>query len=1154
MNAPAHRNFPDPNAQQRKAADPASSVWVSASAGSGKTKVLTDRVLTLLLTGAAPERILCITFTKAAASEMAKRISDRLGAWSTRTDNASLAADLTGLLGRKPTDVEMVDARRLFARVLDTPGGMKIQTVHAFCQSVLQRFPLEAGVSPNFNVLDDRDAKVLLTDATEWLVGEAGLGHDPDLTDAMAVLTRSTNEDSFGEVIAALLAERGRVSRILADHGSDLGLLRHSVCAEIALDPDMTMERLVSEFCDDANFAPADLRRVCSILGDGGKGDKDAEALMAPWLSLPPEHRAGMIDDYLLAYLKKSDHEIRAKLVTKKIAEAMPDAPDIMLAEAGRCRQFVETRKALAVAEATMALMGIGERLTARFERMKRLRNALDYDDLILKTRDLLSGEGAVNWVLYKLDGGIDHVLVDEAQDTNPEQWEIIERLTAEFFAGEGAHTVTPTVFAVGDGKQSIYSFQRADPREFVRMKDVFAEKAESAERKWDEVPLQISFRSTEAVLRAVDETFRPGHVLDGVALGESEIRHYAWREGMAGEVELWPPVDPEPADDDNAWKPPVEQQFGASPVARVATLIADDIARRIKSGEMLESRNRPLRAGDFLVLVRTRKAFVEHLVRELKNRDVAIAGVDRMVLKEQIAVMDLMALGKFLLLPDDDLNLACLLKSPLIGLEEDELFEIAWKRRGSLWEALKSAEGERFRMAADGLKELLGLADFIRPFELFERVLDAEGGRKRFLARLGPDCADPIDEFISLCIAYERSNTPSLQGFLQWFESGDVEIKRDPEAASGDAVRIMTVHGAKGLQAPVVYLPDTMQKPRYSATIQWDPTRPGGGIPLWAPMAADACEEITRRKEEAKDFAAAEYRRLLYVAMTRAEDRLYIAAYNNKQTAKKQPEDCWYSLMEAGLETLGQKVEDKLKRFDRPLLRYSNPQVAEPKEDRRDERRSDVQPLPDWARQDALPEPEPSDPLTPSRPDEEDPPVRSPLGADRDALRFKRGRLVHRLLQSLPDLPPERWREVGAAYLAQPGHRLEAEAQTALLDETLAVMTEPAFADLFTGAAIAEAPVVGLVETAAGPRVVSGQIDRIVVTAERIVILDYKTNRPPPTRVEDTPDVYLRQMALYRRLLEGIYAGRRVECALLWTDGPILMRLPDESMDRALP
>jgi ATP-dependent helicase/nuclease subunit A len=1150
MNEVIHANFPDPNAEQRRAADPSSSVWVSASAGSGKTKVLTDRVLTLLLTGADPGRVLCITFTKAAAAEMASRISARLGKWSTAPDNAALASDLTDLLGRKPSDAEMIDARRLFARVLDTPGGMKIQTVHAFCQSVLQRFPLEAGVTPNFNVLDERDAKALLKEGIEELVGEAGAGADADLVAALDILTGNANEESFAEIVGALISERGRIGRLLAEHGS-LEALRLAVCEALALNPALTRDRLLDRFCDDASFDVAEVRKVAALMTESGKKDKAAAAIITPWLAGDAAHRRATADDYVFGYLTKTNKTIKADLCAKGVIEAIPDAPAILQREAERVVAFHEAGKALGVAEATMALMLLGQRLTDRFERMKRLRNALDYDDLILKTRDLLSGDGTVSWVLYKLDGGIDHVLVDEAQDTNPEQWEIIEQLTAEFFAGEAAHAATPTVFAVGDGKQSIYSFQRADPREFVRMRGVFGEKASEAGRKWDEVPLQISFRSTESVLRAVDATFALPGIADGVALGETEIRHYPWRSGMAGEVELWPAIDPEPADDPPAWKPPLEQHMGESPRARVAALVAGDIARRIGSGEILESRGRPLKPGDFLVLVRTRKEFVEHLVRALKNLGIPVAGIDRMVLKEQIAVMDLMALGKFLLLPEDDLNLACLLKSPLVGLGEEELFEIAWQRDGSLWRALRDAKGRRFAETADWLRGLLARADFVRPFELYEQVLEADLGRRRFLKRLGPDCADPIDEFINLCLSYERNHTPSLQGFLNWFETGDVEIKRDPESGASDVVRIMTVHGAKGLQAPVVYLPDTAQVPKSSGKIHWEPHDPTGGIPLWSPSKDADSAEVTRRKDAAKALADAEYRRLLYVAMTRAEDRLYITGWNNK---RKMPDGAWYNLMRAGLESCGEAVEDPHGRFDEPVLRLSNPQTADPKTERRDAAALEIQPLPDWALASAAPEPEPSDPLSPSKPDEDDPPVRSPLMADGDTLRFRRGRLIHRLLQSLPDLPEDRRRAVGADWLALPGQKLDEAAQAAILDETLRVMEEPGFAALFSAEAVAEAPVVGLVETAAGPRAVSGQIDRLVIEPDRVLILDYKTNRPPPQREEDTPEIYIRQMALYRRLLKGIYPGRAIECALLWTDGPFLMRLTDESMDRALP
>ena len=1145
-------DFDDASRRQREAADGQYSVWVGASAGTGKTKVLTDRVLNLMLAGSPASRILCLTFTKAAAAEMANRISDRLSRWATAEDGA-LAWELRELTGMIPEPDMLARARRLFAGVLDAPGGMKIETIHAFCQSLLRRFPLEAGVAPHFEVMDDRSAGEALAEAREAVLATARSGDDPDLAAALAEVTRHAPEAGFGDLMSQLALERARMRRALDRCGDHPGF-RDRLHALLGVPRGATVESLLADACSDARRDEAALRRAAdAMLASKSQTDRKNGERLAAWLADPAERTANW-RRYLELFLTQKG-ERRKDLVTKTLARDNPAVADAMTAEAKRVDRFVEAHGACALLQATVALIRLGDALLAEFEQIKRSRALLDYDDLVLKACALLERPGVAPWVLFKLDGGLHHILIDEAQDTNPEQWQVVAALAGEFFTGEGARPEAQrTVFAVGDEKQSIYSFQRADPAAFARMREHFAQRVMEAEAAWRPVDLDTSFRSTEVVLRAVDAVFARPEARDGVT--DHWRPHLAARRGHGGCVEVWSPVEPADPEPPLPWEAPVRQLHTTAPRARLAYTIAGLVRHWLDGGERLEARGRLLCPGDVMVLVRRRGAFVGELVRALKQRDVPVAGVDRMLLTDQLSVQDLMALGDFLLLPEDDLTLATVLKGPLYNIDEETLFGLAYARGGSLWAELRqrAASHPALLRAAEELSSLLARADFAAPYELYADVLGARGGRRAILARLGPEAADPIDEFLSLALAYERQHVPSLQGFLHWLATGEAEIKRDLDQRGRDEVRVLTVHGSKGLQAPVVFLPDTLQTPNQSPSLLWTEDEQ---LPLWAARREFTAPAASLAKQAALHRRDQEYRRLLYVALTRAEDRLYVCGWRTRQASASQ--QSWYELVAAGLAGIAEHGERDFAAIEpehgwkAAMLRLDGRQIAAPRDDLRfSERRGIAAELPAWAGQEPPSEPAPPRPLTPSRPAIADPPARSPLepGSSEPSAGVRRGLLVHRLLQSLPELPETQREAIARRFLARPVHGLSPAEQDAIATETLAVLRHPEFAPLFMTDAQAEVPIVGLV----GEQALSGRIDRLVVTADEVLIVDYKTLRPPPTEESEVPPAYLRQLAAYASALSTIYPDRRVRTALLWTDGPRLMPISPSSLARWAP
>ncbi|MAO92685.1 MAG: double-strand break repair helicase AddA [Rhodospirillaceae bacterium] len=1169
---------PDPNLTQRRAADPKSSVWVAASAGSGKTKVLTDRVLALLVDGAKPDGLLCVTFTKAAAAEMANRIHRELSKW-TRMDEGALSTAIRNLDGGTVTPQKLARARRLFAQVLDLPGGLRIRTIHSFCQSVLGRFPLEARVAPNFEAMDERQAAEAMELARDTVLGAAE--GNATLNAALTAVTARAAEGTFSDLMAGLSRHRAWLApdalRRVGGLDGAIAALHQALGAEPGLDED----QVIADACAPGVADEAALRLAATALLDFGTGpNQEKGRIIAAWLAGGRETRIATFDRYIGAYLTRKYEPLKT-LCVKAVAENSPATPDVLMAEQDRLLAVDQRLRRQATARASEGLLRLGEAVLRAYEANKRATARLDYDDLIHLTGRLLTKE-TVPWVLFKLDGGLTHMLIDEAQDTSADQRAIIDALVTEFFSGQGRAEQARTLFVVGDAKQSIYSFQGADPEGYRQWRDSLTNSAQAGGQDIRRVPMDISFRSVQAVLDVVDSTFAEMPARDGVVEpDEPALKHHAFRAGLQGRVEVWPPtVPPEAQEDDLFTIPSLEGGSSADATQTLAEGLAETISGWIRNKEILPAKGRPIRAGDILFLVQRRTVLIDALVRELKRRSIPVAGVDRITLTEQIAVMDLLALARALLLPQDDLTFACLLKSPFVGMDDDDLFHLATDRGAqSLWQRLSAlkAQNPRFAAAARWFDGLLDATDRLAPYELFQRALispcpgpgkmatDSQSftGRQALVARLGTEVEDPLEEFLTLTLDHDRTNTPSLEGFLAWFARGNTDLKRDLETEARDEVRIMTVHGAKGLQAPIVILPDAMTKSGARGTpLRWLSHDSGVNLPIWTPSSRYEEPVAASLKEAEKAATEREYRRLLYVAMTRAEDRLIVTGRLPRTTP---PEGNWHALVKSGLERLDGTVEVPFLPSgadadgtaiggwtgDIQLYETGNPGTeTDKKPDRLDLMDKTV---PRWLTAAPPEEPAPPRPLTPSRPGLLDPAVRSPLRDD-DPLRFKRGKLIHRLLQTLPDLPVVDREQAAMRYLALPAHGLTEEEQSALWRETDGVLRHAAFAPLFGPDSRAEVPLAGLVLQSGeslGPFAVSGQVDRLLIARNEILVVDYKTLRPAPTEASAVPRAYLAQMAGYRAILRQIYPDRAVQCALVFTETPRLVALPDAVLDR---
>ncbi|MEM9318223.1 MAG: double-strand break repair helicase AddA [Pseudomonadota bacterium] len=1100
---------------QIAAADPAASTWLMANAGSGKTRVLTDRVAWLLLKGARPERILCLTFTKAAASEMQNRLFDRLGQWAMLED-AALDRELAQM-GVPETDRgpdRLARARTLFASAIEAPGGLRIQTIHAFAASILRRFPLEAKVSPAFQEIEERVQLVLLDEVLDRIA------EGPD-ADAVAGVAAYASGSDLRDLMTKVLDHRDAFEDDRPDArtalGIDAGLTDERVLAAVLRGGERALCQRVALHLDFDNKQQGAVRR----------------RLQAVSWERPRLEDLALLEGALLTSAKAAE-PFAPKIGTFASAEVR-DAlgPDLALLEAlmERVAHARTQRVALLAAERAEALDRFARVLIPSYDAAKAARGWLDFSDLIRRARALLVDPELAPWVLFRLDGGIDHLLVDEAQDTSLAQWDVVTALTEEFAAGHGARSdLTRTLFVVGDVKQSIYSFQGADPVAFDRMRHHFDTRLSTGPAPLQTRNLIYSFRSAPLILRLVDEVAR-GPAAAGIG---ADVEHAAFHGEMPGRIDIWPVI--EKAEDTPApdWFDPVDMPQKSSPDVQMAVRVADFVADTLKNPPELQG-GKPVSAGDILILVRRRSRLFTHLIRELKARDLPLLGADRFPVTEQLAVKDLMALMKVLATPADDLSLAAILRSPLFGFSDDALYRVAHGRQGKLWSNL---DGE----AAEILADLRRRAGTLRPYELLERALTAHGFRMRIISRLGAEAEDAIDALLAQALSYERSEIPTLTGFIAWLEADELKIRRDAGQSTG-MIRVMTVHGAKGLEAPVVILPDTGKfTPRSSGnTLLAD----DDGPVFWAPRKDDMAEELAGLAATKGAANAAENDRLLYVAMTRAAQWLIVGAAGAVDSSGAAEGASWYSKIRAamtrmdGVETaLPGGAGLRLQTGDWSVLSAPEPEQPEPVK------------LPAWATKRAPQETaaralSPSD-LGGAKALPGDP------GARDEAAALRHGRLIHLLLEHLPPLPQSSWAAAAPGILAIDGPSVPQGAELeALLSEAVAVLSAPKLRPLFSPQALAEVTL-----TAHSPtldRQLLGQIDRLIVEPGRVLAVDFKTNMQLPVKPADVPEGLLRQMGAYAEMLAPIYPNDRIDTAILWTRGPVLMALPHDAVRAAL-
>ena len=1141
--------------EQSDASNPNHSVWVTANAGTGKTKILTDRVIKLLLNGVQPDQILCITFTKAGAAEMKNRVNEVLAEFAIMPDN-QLESDLQTILDKDFIDSKTkILARSLFTRVIDFPDSLKIQTIHSLCQSILKRFPLESdNILPHFKVIEEQEEEELLKSAWKRIITKLNQDideKDKEIASSIEYIIKIHTEISFKDVLKEIINKRQKFFWMIEKYGNADNAVKH-IYKELGIPANTSIKSLNDSFTDSSDYTLNDQKILVDELASITKTATSEKSftVINNWLYADKNDRLRIIDQYCKIFLtaKKLPKKITS-IISKKNLDSLSDSSiNFIEREQERICKYIDNTENINIIKQTRALMIISEAMLAIYHDLKSGQGVMDNNDLIIYTEKLLSRNELNSWVMYKLDQKVNHILVDEAQDTNFSQWNIIKSLCSEFYSGSGQKEENRTIFVVGDEKQSIFSFQGSDPDVFENVKNYFAEKTEFNKKIWKDIKLSTSFRSSPPILEAVDAIFNHSSRINSVSKTTNIIYHESFFKNNYGKVELWPISYPIEKEDDNnnrnyEWDFPIEYKEHQDGQSILINKITDQIKLWLDQKRYMPNKNRPIEPKDIMILLKNRGSFVDEITKSMKKKNIPVSGVDRMDLNNHIAIMDLIALGKWVLFIQDDLSLANILKSPICGLNEDDLFFLTHDRgKISLWENITKNKDHNINIS-NCFKLLIELSELYRDigvFEFYSYIIDVINIRKKYSERIGNEVHEYFDEFLNITMDFDKNHTSSLQHFININGRKERTIKRDLESEKNE-VRVMTIHGSKGLQSPIIFLPDTIHRNNNKDNLKWLDSRnknEDSSLFIWnTKHTSDITKEIIKNTLD-KEYE--ESLRLLYVAMTRAESELYISGYQNKRpkSVTEIYEKSWYNIIKSSLADMAviskDKNGDEIYIIESKSDNKSNTYIHE-----NNKQIENTPPIPEYFSLSQTIVDSNTEFITPSINKSES---HQPL---RDTEEIKRGNIIHYLLEVLVKIEPEKRYKAAKKFLTNS----PMDDKESIIREVISVLEDPELSFLFSTKSKSEVAITGNYKN----HVISGQIDRLVITDDIIYIIDYKTSRNPPKSSDKIPHNYLRQISLYKHSVSDIYKDREIICYLLWTHSLQLQKIDNNVIEKTL-
>jgi ATP-dependent helicase/nuclease subunit A len=1067
--------------EQQIASDPNYSIWLSASAGTGKTKVLTDRVLRLLISGVEPRRILCLTFTNAAANEMKERIHSRISKWSVISDK-ELKLELEALSGSASHSAEVKKAKALLSNYLQKSESLNIYTIHSFCQKVLKQFPIEAQISPSFRIIDEINTQKIFALVKYSLITNSSL------SPVVSKFLGEMHEIKLNELIEEILNHKIKFKYLFdrfrgaADYQNYLRSTLKLVDGENEISAILDGKKQIARYIDKMSIS-------------------EIKKLLLEFVAASSDE---MVEQFnkLKSFFLTADEQKKKKLLTKALQSEYPGQLEYLLTIQEAIFETLNRIKTYKLFESSLNLYELAKGVISNYESYKNLQNFLDYDDLIYYTHQLFTKSEFKDWILYKLDGGIEHILVDEAQDTNLNQWKLILAMLSDFVAGESSNKANKSIFVVGDEKQSIYSFQGAEYEQFNKIKAEILQQLANSQKKYQVVNLGTSYRSSKLILDTVNQIFNHIRGIDPGLFEADNFELKCHLENYGGRVEVWPLYKATKSED--VFWPTSYQEQTDDAQDKLAQDIASYIKDMIDSKKILFSTQRPVAPEDFMILLRQRNELAHKIVKELKKLQLPVAGLDRIALFEDLSVQDLLSAAKFALLPEDELNLACLLKSPIINLNDQDLYQLLYKREQNLYSQIQ--QDSKYLKVKEQLAEINKLARNLGLSDFFYVLVYGHNNLIHFLSRNGRESADPINELISLALKFEQEISGSLQEFVSWCSTCNIELARGTN--NDNVIKIMTIHGAKGLQAPIVIVPETTELSKSTDRFLWD----DNDCPFFGAKASQYCEFYDNLKQIEKNKQYKEYLRLLYVAATRAQEQLIFCGYSAYENINP---NCWYNLVNAALEKTLKTIirKDVMVLINESSLK--SPSIAHAKQQA-------IKPLPliNMTIKTSYKCEDQQENIMPY----------SPLALDQSATY---GEIIHKILEEslatknienlldhhLFDLLPEYYLKLVKPKLYK-------------------LINSDEFKRLIQGEIMIEVSIGSQHEYRLS------RIDLLSLHQDQATIIDYKTDKNVPEDINGVPEKYVAQLKSYKEAIQSIYPNKTIEAKILWIMAPSFMQI----------
>ncbi|MDA9231004.1 double-strand break repair helicase AddA [Rickettsiales bacterium] len=1124
---------------QQQASNPKNSVFVAASAGSGKTKILTDRVLRLLLNDIRPNQILCLTFTKVAAFEMKNRIYKELSEWSIITES-QLQDRIFNLTAQNCSKSLLKKARSLFVRVLDDSEGLKINTIHAFCQTLMAKFPIESNIKPNFSIIDSQKENKLLLQAKDMLLKEAL--ENKNLRKKIENIAVNLNEDDFLDVILELINQRSALESTIKKYHDLNNLNKQILLIFNSKDKDEDyIDDLIQKPDLTKNFNKEALLKIANLAKESDKkSDQNYYNLVTNYLQNPNKDN---FDNYLSIFLTK-DKSIKKTIITSAIIKKDLNIKNDLLKEAKRLQNICEEINAFTIANLSIDLLNITNKMLEFYQNLKNSNNYLDYNDLISKGSELLNNKEISQWVKYKLDGAISHILVDESQDTNHNQWQIIKAISDDFFDKNDEIGEERTIFIVGDEKQSIYSFQGADPSIFNDVFYYYSQKLEQNNSKMHNISLNNSFRSKKNILQLVDNIFKEQDYKKAISK-INIVKHNPIKLDNMGKVELWPIINVKEDDansnkDDFSWKINVKPVEKLNSKELLAKLIAKKIKNWLESEKIIYSENRIIEPKDIMILIKDRANNLGNLIiNNLQKEKIPVSGGDKFELSSHFLVKDLLLIAKFLLLPQDDLNLATLLKSPIIAISEEELFDVCQiKDRESiyLFQALKLSDNINIKKSLIFLDDVQKyyLENQNQIYQLFLYILEYKNKKVEIIEYFKEESREIIHQFLNLCLNFENSEDFGLENFVIQLQNSSLKINIGSANSELNQVKISTIHSAKGLESKIIILADSFHNSQKiygtnSSRILWFKHN-DIKIPIY--KSDKNCALTDGIKNADKNLSKEEYLRLLYVSLTRAEDELYIAGFGNKSD-----QNCWYNIIKNyGLQNAKSKdsdfskilgiksdeftEDDKILYFTDENKNILNKNTENSSNDNKKYK------IPEFLTKKA--EIELFKNISYPSTIDKNQTISNDVNIVNDF-----GNIIHKILELfIKKLRNNDASQKINTHLDNFYPKIDSKIRLELFRQISAISNNKVLDFIYCNKIETEIAVF----YEENNDIISGKIDLLVIKDNEIIIIDYKSNKIIEKEIDKTANKYKKQLNIYRKIISNIYPDKIIKTAIIWT------------------